>query len=103
VDTPFLAAGFLRYLADEAVRCATTVTVPYVSARYQPLCAVYRREFLGIAETALRAARNKIEPLFCHTTVRRIDEAEIIGLAFAPGMFDNLNTPEDLARAQNRR
>ena len=103
VDTPFLAAGFLRFLVDEAARCSTTVTVPYVSERYQPLCAVYRREFLGLADAALRAGRNKIDPLFCHTTVRRIEEPEIIGLAFAPRMFDNLNTPEDFARAQNRR
>ena len=103
VDTPFLPAEFLRFLVEEATRCETTVTLPYVAGRYQPLCAVYRREFLGLAETALRAGRNKIEPLFCHTTVRRIEEAEIIGLAFAPPMFDNLNTPEDFERAQNRR
>jgi molybdopterin-guanine dinucleotide biosynthesis protein A len=103
VDTPFVAAGFLRFLVDEAARCETVVTVPFLADGYQPLCAVYRREFLEFAEAALRAGRNKIDPLFCHTTVRRIDEAEIIGLAFAPRMFDNLNTPEDFAQAQNRR
>ena len=103
VDTPFVAPEFLRFLVDESFRNATTVTVPYVFERYQPLCAVYRREFLGLADSALRGGRNKIDPLFCHTTVRRIEEAEIIGLAFEARMFDNLNTPEDFARAQNRR
>ena len=103
VDTPFLAVGFLRFLVDEAARCATTVTVPFLAERFQPLCAVYRRELVGLADSALRAGRNKIDPLFCHTTVRRIEEAEIIGLAFEPRMFDNLNTPDDFARAQNRR
>jgi molybdopterin-guanine dinucleotide biosynthesis protein A len=103
VDTPFVAPQFLQLLVSEAARAGTTVTVPYVGERFQPLCAVYRREFLALAEAALRAGNNKIDALFCHTTVRRVDEAEIMRLAFDPRMFDNLNTPEDFERAQNRR
>ncbi len=103
VDTPFVTPEFLRFLVSEAERSGTTVTVPYVSERFQPLCAVYRREFLTVADPALRTGKNKIGPLFCHTTVRRIDEAELQRLAFDARMFDNLNTPGDLARAQNRR
>ena len=103
VDTPFLDPKFLRWLTSEAEHTQTTVTVPYVGGRFQPLCAVYRREFLALAEPALRAGKNKIDPLFCHTTVRRVDEPELKRLAFDVLMFDNLNTPADLARAQNRR
>ena len=102
VDTPFITPEFLHFLSAEAQRCGTTVTVPYTNNRFQPLCAVYRREFLDFAEPALRAGKNKIDPLFCHTSVRRIDEDELKRLAFDPRMFDNLNTPEELARAQNR-
>lgn len=103
VDTPFVAPEFLQFLVDEAERCATAVTVPYVDGRFQPLCAVYQRDFLSLAETALHAGNNKVDSLFCHTTVRRIDEAEMKRLAFDPRMFDNLNTPEDFTRAQERR
>ncbi len=103
VDTPFVKPEFLRFIAEEASRCGATVTVPYIAERFQPLCAVYRREFLALAEAALRAGRNKIDPLFCHTTLRRIEEEELKRLAFDPRMFDNLNTPEEFARAQNRR
>ena len=102
VDTPFVKAEFLRFLIDEARRSVTTVTVPYVCDHFQPLCAVYRREFLEVAEPALREGKNKIDPLFRHTTVRLIDEQELKRLAFDPRMFDNLNTPEDFAQAQNR-
>lgn len=102
VDTPFVSREFLRFLVDEAERSRTVVTVPYTNDRFQPLCAVYRREFAAVAETALQIGQNKIEPLFCHVTVRRIDEEELKRLAFDPRMFDNLNTPEDFARAQNR-
>ena len=103
VDTPFLTPEFLMYLVAEAEKAHTTVTVPFVEDKFQPLCAVYRREFLPLAESALRAGKNKIDSLFCHTTVRRIDESELKRLAFDPRMFDNLNTPDDFARAQNRR
>jgi molybdopterin-guanine dinucleotide biosynthesis protein A len=103
VDTPFITPEFLKFLVAEAEAGATTVTVPFVGGKFQPLCAVYRQEFVPLAESALRAGRNKIDPLFCHTTVRRIDEAELVRLAFDPRMFDNLNTPGDFARARNRR
>jgi molybdopterin-guanine dinucleotide biosynthesis protein A len=103
VDTPFISEEFLRFLVREGDRCATVVTVPYVGERYQTLCAVYRRDFLSLADRSLRTGQNKIDPLFCQTTVRRIDEQELIRLAFDPRMFDNLNTPEDFARAQDRR
>lgn len=102
VDTPFLDPKFLRWMIEEATRAATTVTVPCTGGRFQPLCAVYRREFLPLAEAALRVGRNKIDPLFCHTTVRRIEEEELKRLAFDARMFDNLNTPAEFARAQKR-
>jgi len=103
VDTPFLAPEFLRFLVEEAKRCGSTVTVPVAGGRKQTLCAIYRRAFAGFAEEALRAGRNKIDPLFADTTVREISEREIVELDFDPRMFDNLNTPEDLVRAQSRR
>ena len=102
VDTPFVTSEFLKCLVGEAERLATIVTVPYVDGRFQPLCAVYRRDFLSLAEVALRARQNKIDALYCHTTVRRMDEAEMKRLAFDPRMFDNLNTPDDFARAEDR-
>lgn len=102
VDMPFIAAEFLQLLADEAQRTGAVVTVPFVAEHWQPLCAAYRREFAGLAERALQAGQNKIDPLFCHTTVRRIDDEELKRLAFDASMFDNLNTPEDFERAQSR-
>src|SRR3954466_8647373 len=48
VDTPFVPPEFLQFLVDEAERSETTVTVPSLDGRFQPLCAVYRREFLAL-------------------------------------------------------
>lgn len=102
VDIPFVTPEFLKFLVAEAQRSQVVVTVPMVGGRYQPLCAIYRREFGGIAESSLRRGRNKIDLLFAETTVRKIEDAEINELAFDARMFDNLNTPEDFDRAQRR-
>lgn len=71
-------------------------------SQHQPLCAVYRRSFADIAETALRERRNNIVPLFQQVSTRSITEDELRKLAFDPRMFDNLNTPEDWERAKDR-
>jgi molybdopterin-guanine dinucleotide biosynthesis protein A len=63
---------------------------------------VYSREFLSIAEEALRAGNYKIVPLFPRERTLLIAEAELARFAFTAEMFENLNTPEDLERARRR-
>jgi molybdopterin-guanine dinucleotide biosynthesis protein A len=70
--------------------------------QYQPLCAVYRREFAAVAEEALRKGHSAIVPLFAGVTTREIGDAEMRELAFDPRMFDNLNTPEEWDQACRR-
>jgi len=102
VDTPFLEAALLRYLVEQAEAGGAVVTVPRIGAKYEPLCAVYRRGFAELAEESLRAERNKIDPLFAMTSLRVVDQAELRTLAFDPGMFDNLNTAEEWEQARRR-
>ena len=58
VDLPFVEVGFLKYLLTEAEASKAVVTVPHTGGGWQPLCAVYRREFAAVAETALRQSKN---------------------------------------------
>jgi molybdenum cofactor guanylyltransferase len=102
VDTPFIDARFLHHLIDQASASGAVVTVPRIAGQNQPLCAVYRREFAEMAEESLQVGHNKIDSLFEKTSLRIVDEAEMQRLAFDPGMFDNLNTPEDLDQACRR-
>lgn len=116
VDTPFLSVEFLRFMMDHAVASAAVVTTPEIAGYRQPLCSVYSRNFLPIAEKALRSepshkeasaregksADYKIVPLFPADGTCVISEAEIRKFAFTTEMFDNLNTPDDLKRAQRR-
>jgi molybdopterin-guanine dinucleotide biosynthesis protein A len=102
VDTPFLSAGLLAYLAKKALASRAVVTAPVVKAYPQPLCAIYSRDFLPIATSALKAANYKIVPLFPQDRTLLVEEAELARFAFTAEMFDNLNTPEDLERARRR-
>src|SRR5690349_2228160 len=45
VDLPFVNADFLCFLISVAKSCDAVVTVPSTGGRYEPLCAVYRKEF----------------------------------------------------------
>lgn len=102
VDLPFLEKRFLEYLVAEARAAKAVVTLPRAGGGFQPLCAVYRREFGALAAPALSAGRNKIDTLFAQTTVRIIEEDELERFAFSAAMFDNLNTQEEWERARQR-
>lgn len=97
VDMPFVSAAFLRYLIDQARAAPEAIaTVPLAVGRWQPLCAIYRREFGDVAETALRLGRNRIDSLFALVTTQVLEEEQLKRNGFSDAMFRNLNTPEDL-------
>jgi molybdopterin-guanine dinucleotide biosynthesis protein A len=102
VDTPFLSPPFLSFLAERAIASDCVVTTPEIDDYTQPLCTVYSLDFLPIAEQALRLRNYKIVPLFPKGRTLVIKEAELRQFAFAADMFENLNTPQDLARARRR-
>lgn len=100
VDTPFVSWAFLQYLISQATKSPDAmVVVPRSEEGSQPLCAVYRREFAGVAETALRAEENKIGRLFQQVRSRIIERDELESAGFSSAIFRNLNTPEELLKA----
>jgi molybdopterin-guanine dinucleotide biosynthesis protein A len=103
VDLPFVEPRFLAYLLSAASQSGAVVTVPHAAGGWQPLCAVYRREFGPAAERALRKRRNKIDALFSQVETRVIGEEELARMGFSAEMFRNLNTLEDVERAAGLR
>jgi molybdopterin-guanine dinucleotide biosynthesis protein A len=99
VDLPFVPGRFLQYLIARAESSDATVTVPSIGGYYQPLCAVYRKQFVAAAEPALEKGRNKIDPLFRELSVCVISEGDILAAGFDASIFRNLNTPEDWQEA----
>ena len=102
VDTPFVPQDFVRYLVKRAESSKATVTYPRLTSGFQPLCAVYRKDFGQFAEAALKAGNYRIDPLFARVSTSVVDEADLRKLGFGDEIFDNLNTPEDWERAQQR-
>jgi molybdenum cofactor guanylyltransferase len=102
VDTPFVTPEFLNYLVDRALKSSAMVTVPRVDGVIQPLCGVFSRSFLPVAEAALKSGKFKIEPLFPKDHTLVLTEEDLAGFALGAEMFDNLNTPDDFERARKR-
>ena len=101
VDMPFVSSAFLKYLIGYArTALGAAVIVPRTGERWQPLCAIYRREFADAAETALLAGQNKIDLLFAATKSQVIEEEELQRHGFSRDIFRNLNTPEELEAGQ---
>jgi molybdenum cofactor guanylyltransferase len=99
VDTPFVSSAFLGYLIGEAEKVPdATAIVPHAGGSSQPLCAIYRRGFSGVAEAALRAGQNKIDRLFLQVRTRVISQEELERAGFSAELFRNLNTPEELSK-----
>jgi molybdopterin-guanine dinucleotide biosynthesis protein A len=97
VDMPYVEANFVEYLISEAGRTRAVVTVPRLDRGWQPLCAVYRRNFAATAQQALRNRKNKIDALFSQVKTRTISQQDMVRLNFSDSMFHNLNSPADLS------
>jgi molybdopterin-guanine dinucleotide biosynthesis protein A len=103
VDLPFVETRFLDYLILRARESGALVTVPRANSGLQPLCAVYRRGFIEVAEQALREGKNKIDSLFTRVGTCVIEENELECAGFSGVMFRNLNTPEEFEKAKEDR
>lgn len=103
VDLPFVTPGLLQFVLARAKNFdLASVTVPRAVGRLQPLCAVYRRDFVVPAEQGLRAGRYKIDALFDTRTTHVIEEDALLTAGFSASMFGNLNKPEDLTEVQKK-
>ena len=97
VDMPLVSREFLQYLVERARSAPEAdVIIPRSDGRWQPLCAIYRRQFATRAEKALRSGRNRIDLLLNTPTIRGIEQSEWEDAGFTSTLFQNLNTPEEL-------
>ncbi|MGB9203412.1 MAG: molybdenum cofactor guanylyltransferase [Terriglobales bacterium] len=101
VDMPFVSSELLAFLFTAAEASdAVIITVPRTSRGFQPLCAVYRRDFSTVAEQALRAGKYKVDAAFSGVSVRVIEENELATAGFSEQSFFNVNTPQDRLAAE---
>ncbi len=97
VDLPLISPELLQYLVTRARGISATVTAASANGGWQPLCAVYRRQFADAAEQALQSGNYKIAPLFQPSLTQLVSERELADAGFPADIFRNVNTPEELA------
>jgi molybdopterin-guanine dinucleotide biosynthesis protein A len=102
VDMPFLQLNFLKYLITQARASKAVVVVPRVGGGWQPLCAVYKKNFAEVAQRSLSAGKNKVDSLFAEVQTLVIEQAELERNGFGEAMFRNLNTEQDWQEAKQK-
>jgi molybdopterin-guanine dinucleotide biosynthesis protein A len=95
VDMPFVSTELLVFLLAAAESTAAVITVPHTNRGLQPLCAVYRRDFMAVAAAALRAGKYKIDAAFSQVSTLAVTASDLAAAGFAERCFFNVNTPED--------
>jgi len=97
-DLPFVAPALLAALRD---RAPWADAVAARSARgAEPLCARYGRTMKPIIDGRVRAGDLAVHELLERRSVDWIEGADLLALDPTGGSFFNVNTPEDLARAE---
>ena len=97
-DMPFLTSPFLARVFDRGQD--VDVALPRGPDGYHPLCACYAPACAGPIRRRLEAGALKVIDLLTDVRVGELDPAELE--AFDPDglLLLNINTPDDLARAQ---
>ena len=98
-DMPFVPAGLLRLLGTRLAGFDAVLPASAGPRGLEPLCAGYGPACLGPIEAAL--ARRDFRAIGFHADVRVdiVDRAAIETFGDPTWLFFNVNTPDDLARA----
>jgi molybdopterin-guanine dinucleotide biosynthesis protein A len=98
-DTPFLKKELVEILVQQ-IEEKLDIIMPETTAGFEPLCAIYSKRCLKPAEDHLKANKLKIQWAFRSNRIKNIPENLLRSVDPQLRSFFNINTPEDLARAE---
>ena len=98
-DTPFLEKGLVEVLLENIDR-NIDIIMPETSAGMEPLCAIYSKRCLDTAEHHIKQNKFKIQRALRNHRLKKIPETVLRSKDPELTSFFNINTPEDLARAE---
>jgi molybdopterin-guanine dinucleotide biosynthesis protein A len=99
-DTPFLKKALVQAVLGE-VESGIDVVIPETSAGMEPLSAVYSKRCLRPIEQQLDLIELKIQNFFKKVRVKRVPEEVLVKIDPELISFFNINTPEDIIKAEN--
>ena len=98
-DTPFLKKELIETLVEQ-IENNTDIIMPETAAGLEPLCAIYSQRCLKHAEQHLKENKFKIQWAFRGHRIKYIPESVLLQKDPDLISFFNINTPEDLTRAE---
>jgi len=98
-DLPFVTADLFNRLLGIPGNQQATVPVD-ADGKLEPLCAIYRPEALAVVTDLIARGERKVNLLFDRVPTRLVPFDELRDLEGSVLFFENINTPEDYARAR---
>ena len=98
-DAPFAKPSLVRCVLDH-IEPRDDIVIPTTSAGYEPMFAVYKKSCLPPMAQQLENDLLKIQGLFRKVRVKTVAEAVLREVDPELHSFFNINTPEDLKRAE---
>ena len=98
-DTPFLKKELVITLIEQ-IENNTDIIMPQTAAGFEPLCSIYSKRCLKQAEQHLKENKLKIQRVFRGHRIKYIRESVLLQKDPDLISFFNINTPQDLIRAE---
>lgn len=98
-DTPFLKKELVETIVD-GIESNIDIVIPETSKGPEPLCSVYSKQCIKPIERQLIKQDLKIQRFFKNLRVKRIPEQLLCRTDPELLSFFNINTPDDLDRAE---
>lgn len=100
-DMPFVNPEILKEASNQLLSKEADAIIPRTEAGYEPFHAVYRRETcLPAVYAALQAGERRLISWFAQVEVLTLSRAELLRLDPHELAFWNVNTPDELRRAE---
>ena len=99
-DTPFLKAELIYTILGH-IEANAGVVIPETEAGMEPMCAIYSKHCLPVMERYLETEKLKIQRIFKSLRVKKVPEDVLRQVDPELESFFNINTPDDLKRAES--
>jgi molybdopterin-guanine dinucleotide biosynthesis protein A len=100
-DMPFVCADLFAAMRDALLASNKDIAIPQPPGGLEPFHAIYRRETcLPYIQAAMEGDKWRVDAWFAKVNIRFFGQQEL--LSFEPELlcFSNVNTPEELAAAE---
>ncbi|HHW07455.1 MAG TPA: molybdenum cofactor guanylyltransferase [Clostridia bacterium] len=98
-DMPFVSTQLASLMLEEAP--GYDVVAVRTADGLQPLHGIYGKDCIPVIETALKGEARKITHIYPYLNVKVIEAEKLAAWGITGEVFFNVNTPEDLERANS--